>query len=509
MASPQSFDYIIVGAGATGSVLANRLSANASTRVLLLEAGGPDTHPDIHDIGGFVRLWGSDLDWKLATESQSHQNDRTILINQGRVLGGSTSMNALMYVRGNPRNFDHWSALGNPGWSYAEVLPYFKCSEDYAGGASEFHGVGGPLSVRDNPDPNSRSEAFMAGAVELGYDGPNWDYNGARQEEGAGLLQFTIDREGNRSSAATAFLAPVRERPNLTIITEAQVTRLLLAGNRVIGAEYSQAGQTQQAHAEREVILSAGAFQSPRLLMLSGIGPADQLRAHDIPVIADLPGVGQNLQDHLQLPVVYQSHSEQPLPTLLTGNVLFLQTQPDAPAGAPDLQLNFTPAVPALLAPVLQLPVPAGIFLPILVQPRSVGTVGLRSANPLDLPVINPDYLQHPADLQVFIAAIKLIRELVTTDAFVDLNAGEILPGPDTDLEQFIRTQTSTLWHPVGTCKMGHDRTAVVDAYLRVYGITGLRVADASVMPTIVSGNTLAACYMIGEKTADMLLEAV
>ncbi len=507
MTNIPTYDYIVIGGGATGSVLAHRLSANPATTVLLLEAGVSDTNAGIHDIGGFVGLWGSDIDWQFATEPQPGQQGRSIVINQGKVAGGSTSINALMYVRGNRRNFDHWRELGNEDWSYADVLPYFKRSENYAGGESEYHGMGGPLSVRPNPEPVSRSEAFLNGATELGYDGPDWDYNGARQENGAGVLQFTIDAEGKRSSAATAFLAPVLDRPNLTFTTQAEVARILFDGKRAVGVEYSHAGQIQQAHVNREVIVSAGAFLSPKLLMLSGIGAAEQLRTHGLPVIADLPGVGQNLQDHLQLPVVFHSKVSAPLPTLLTGNVLFLNTRADRPDAVPDLQLNFTPGVPSPLAPLLQIPVPACIFLPILVQPHSIGEVRLRSANPQDAPVINPNYLQHPDDVQVFIQAVKIIRDLMGTRAFADVNGGELVPGPDTDLETYIRAQTSTLWHPVGTCKMGYDDQAVVDPELRVHGIEGLRVADASVMPTIPSGNTLAACYMIGEKAADMLSE--
>ena len=507
MTHGQSFDYIVVGSGATGCVVANRLSARPGTSVLVLEAGGLDTNPHIHDPGGFVQLWGSDIDWKFSTAEQPAMNGRQILINQGKVIGGSTAINAMMYVRGNRRNYDHWSALGNDGWSYDEVLPYFKKSEDYEGGASEFHGVGGPLSVRDCPDPASRSEAFMVGATELGYNGPYWDTNGARQENGAGLLQFTITKDGKRASAAGAFLSPILDRPNLTVKTQAEVTRLLFEGRRVVGVEYMQDGQRQQVNVEREVIVSAGAFLSPRLLMLSGIGPADHLRSHGITPIADLLGVGQNLQDHLQLPVVYQSRVERPMTTVLTGNVLFVRTQTDRGDAPPDLQLNFTPAVPAPLAPVLNLPVPVLIFLPILVQPDSTGEVRLRSGNPQDPPIINPNYLQQDADVQVFVQAVKLIRELANTKAFAEFNGGELAPGPGTDLDGFIRTQTSTLWHPVGTCKMGRDAQAVVDPRLRVQGVEGVRVADASVMPSIPSGNTVAACFMIGEKVADMILE--
>ncbi|MGK3963979.1 GMC family oxidoreductase [Sorangium sp. So ce118] len=507
MKSASTYHYIVVGGGATGCVLANRLSADRDTRVLLLESGDMDTDPRIHDIGGYVPLWGSEIDWKLSTEAQPAMSGRQIVINQGKVIGGSTAINAMMYVRGNRRNYDQWSALGNDGWSYDALLPYFKRSEDYEGGASEFHGAGGPLRVRDCPDPAARSEAFLVGATELGYDGPSWDYNGARQEDGAGLLQFTIDRDGRRSSAATAFLSPILGRPNLTVETRAEVTRLLFEGRRVIGVEYVQDGQRREVSVEREVIVSAGALLSPKLLLLSGIGPADHLRQHGVRPIVDLPGVGQNLQDHVQLPVVYQSRVARPMPTVLTGNALFVRTRTERGDAPPDLQLNFTPAVPSPLAPVLNLPVPVLIFLPILVQPDSTGEVKLRSGDPQDPPIINPNYLQRGADVQVFVQAIKLIRELASTKAFTELNGGELTPGPQADLEGFIRAQASTLWHPVGTCRMGRDARAVVDAQLRVHGTEGVRVADASVMPIIPSGNTAAACFMIGEKLADMILE--
>jgi choline dehydrogenase len=501
------FDYIVIGSGAAGSVVANRLSADPAARVLVLEAGDMDTDPRIAAPATVVELWGSELDWKLMTEPQPGMNGRQVLINQGRVLGGGTSIHALMYVRGNRRDYDRWSALGNDGWSYDELLPYFRSLEDYAGGASPFHGVGGPLPVRDNPDEASHSEVFMRAAVELGFDGPYWDINGARQENGAGLLQFTTSADGQRASAAGAFLHPVMARPNLTVQARSEATRLLLDGTRVTGVEYLQDGQRRHAAAAREVIVCAGALLSPRLLMLSGIGPADHLRSHGINAVADLPGVGQNLQDHVQLSVVYRARQAAPLPTLLTGNVLFVDTRHDPADGRPDLQLNFTPAVPAALAPLLNLPFPAGIFLPILVQPRSIGQVRLRSADPLEPPVIDPNYLQDPADVQTFVAALELIRSLAQTQAFAEHYDGEIVPGPDVDLEEYIRAQSSTLWHPTGTCRMGNDPGAVVDARLRVHGIEGLRVADASIMPTMPSGNTQAACFMIGEKLADLIIQ--
>jgi choline dehydrogenase len=498
------FDYIIVGSGAAGAVIAHRLTL-AGKSVLLLEAGGPDTQANIQDPGGFVQLWGSDVDWKLGTEPQRSMADRSITINQGKVLGGSTSINAMMYVRGNPRNFDMWNALGADGWSYAEVLPYFKKSEDFEGGASEYHGAGGPLSVRVCPDDVMRSEHFLNAAVEHGFDGPGWDYNGERQENGVGFLQFHIARDGKRANSAAAFLAPLAGKKNLTVELGAEAEKLVLDGSKVVGVQYRQNGAVKTARAGSEVVVSAGAFGSPKLLMLSGIGPADHLKSVGVPVVADLPGVGQNLQDHVQLPVVFASKLNLPNTTLLTGNVLFTKMRDGMGAAAPDLQLNFTPSVPLPLKPILPFP-SACIFLPILVQPFSVGEVTLRSANAQDPARIDPNYLSRQADVDALVKAVKLVRELAGTKAFSPVNGGELFPGPDADLVNHARTQGSTLWHPAGTCKIGHDHMAVVDPQLKVHGLQGLRVADASVMPVVPSGNTVAGCFMVGEKAADMIL---
>lgn len=504
MANVVSYDYIVVGAGAAGCVIANRLSANGNYTVLVLEAGTMDTNPDIADAGGFVRLWNTDQDWQIKTTPQQGLFNREIVINQGKVVGGSSSINAMMYVRGNRKNFDAWSRMGATGWSYEEVLPFFKKLENFELGASAYHNNSGELTITICPDEVMRSQPFLEGATQVGYNGPDHDYNAGKQENGAGLLQFHIDANGKRESGASAFLHPVLGRKNVTLIVSALVTKIDIKDQTAYGVQYVQNGETKQAIATKEIILSAGAFASPKLLLLSGIGPAADLQALGINVLKDLPGVGKNLQDHLQLPLLFKNKQALPQTTLLTGNVLFVNTKTLA-GEAPDLQINFTPSMPAPLAPILPDFGPVCIFLAILVQPESRGEVKLTSSRPTDPLLVDPQYLSTNGDVNVLREAIGIVRKIAASPAFSALNAGEMAPGQG-DVEEYIRSQATTIWHPAGTCKMGIDDMAVVDSRLRLHGIANLRVADASVMPAVTSGNTVASCFMIGEKAAEMIL---
>ncbi|WP_081147236.1 GMC family oxidoreductase [Niastella vici] len=495
--SDKQFDFIIIGAGSSGCVIANRLTEDPAVNVLLLEAGGPDTKREIHDASRFPSLLGSEVDWKYITEEEPFLNSRRINWPRGKVLGGSSSINSMIYVRGNYLNYDQWANAGNFAWSYKNVLPYFIKLESISNGDTAFHGTTGPLSITGKKCSEGSCTPFIEAAMELGYKGPDWDFNGAQQENGAGLYQLNM-KNGKRQSAATAFLSPALSRPNLTIQTFAQVSRLLFTGTSASGVEYLKDGKLQQAYNRSEIILCAGAVESPKILMLSGIGAAEQLQAFNIKVIADLPGVGQNLQDHVTVGLDYKStlsHANLPLPACAG---LFTRTKYAGANEAPDLQyLFYHESVDNSTF---------YRFLPVVATPKSTGNIALRSNDPLQAPLIKANYLQKEIDLKVLIEGYRLTRELAFTKAFSRLrnDEGQKLSS-DKQIEEHIRENASTLSHPVGTCKMGVDKMAVVKPDLKVHGIKGLRVADASIMPTLINANTNATCMMIGEYAVDMI----
>ncbi len=500
------YDYIVIGAGSAGCVVANRLTENPEKTVLLLEAGNPDTKPEIQIPLECTNLLGTEVDWGYFSEPEPYLGNRQIFHPRGKVLGGSSSINFLLYVRGNPHDYDHWQELGNPGWSYQDVLPYFKKSEHQQRGASQYHGVDGELSVSDIINPAPISQRFIDAAVSLGYD-HNPDFNGI-QQSGAGLYQYTV-KDGKRHSAAAAFLVPILQRPNLTIKTGALVTRLLFEGTRTVGVEYLHSGALHHVRISQEVILSAGAFDSPKLLLLSGIGDAAYLQSLGISVVVDLPGVGQNLQDHIFVPVAYEA-TQDVHPAITSDGIaeagLFAHSQGNQEI-APDLQMFFGPI---LWAPPDYPNSGVGFTAPIsLTHPQNIGSVSLRSSNPKDTPMIRLNYLQNPSDLEKLVEGIKLVRKLVDSSALDEFRGREVAPGDDVQSDEslvdYIRKACGTVYHPVGTCKMGIDKRAVVDPELRVHGVEGLRVVDASIMPTLTTGNTNAPTIMIGEKAADLI----
>jgi len=516
-------DYVIVGGGSAGCVLARRLSDDPKTSVLLLEAGGPAAQREFVIPAAFSKLFRSVHDWAFYTDPQPHLGNRQLYWPRGKVLGGSSSINAMIYIRGHRQDFDYWRNLGNTGWGFNDVLPYFKKSENQTRIDSEYHGHSGPLCVSDLRTVNPLSRAFVEAAAELGFP-LNADFNGAHQE-GFGLYQVTQKR-GKRCSAANAFLNPVRKRPNLTVHSGAHATRLLFEGRRATGIGYLRSGKPEVARARREILVCCGSVQSPQLLMLSGIGPADHLRSLGIPIVAELPGVGQNLQDHLFLAVAYQCKKPVTLDKVetllnflrylafktgpLTSNVAesggFLTVTPTAPA--PDLQFHFGPVY--YLNHGFTRPEGHGFSIgPTLLRPKSRGRITLRSADPLAPPAIQPDYLAEESDVRVLVEGIRLARRFAQTKAFAKYCGGEHCPGAGTQsddaLAAYVRKSAETVYHPVGTCKMGSDATAVVDDHLRVHGIQGLRVVDASIMPTLIGGNTNAATIMIAEKAADLI----
>jgi choline dehydrogenase len=500
------YDYIVIGAGSAGCVVANRLTEDPETTVLLLEAGNPDTKPEIQVPSECLRLLGSEVDWSYFSEPELYLNNRKIFCPRGKVLGGSSSINFMIYIRGNPHDYDHWQALGNPGWSYPDVLPYFKKSEHQQRGASEYHGVDGELSVTDIEAPAVTSQLFVDTAVAMGY-ADNPDFNG-RQQEGAGLYQLTV-KEGKRHSAAVAFLVPILQRPNLTITTGAFVTRLLFEGTGTVGVEYLHEGMLHQIQVNQEVIVSAGAFDSPKLLLLSGIGAAEHLQSLGIPVVVELPGVGQNLRDHLLAPITYQA-TEDVHPVSTSSGIaeagLYFHSENNLDV-VPDLQCF---SGPILWASPDSKRAGSGFFgVASLTQPQNIGSVRLRSRDPHDPPLIQLNYLQSETDVQKLVEGIKVLRRIFEAIAFDEFRIKELAPGLDVQSDEtlaaYVREACDTMSHPAGTCKMGTDSMAVVDPELRVYGIDGLRVVDASIMPTLTTGNTNAPTLMIGEKAADFI----
>ena len=523
------YDYIIVGAGSAGSVLANRLSADADAKVLLLEAGGSDRSLLVRMPAGIARLGTPRFNWQYETAPQPSMKGRRMYWPRGKTLGGSSSINAMVYIRGQAADYERWRQLGNEGWSYADVLPFFKKAERNERLHDEFHGADGPLNVAERPYTNPLSHVFLEAAQQAGI-APNPDFNGARQA-GSGLFQVT-QKNGERWSAASAYLHPAATRPNLAILTEAQAVRILIENGRAAGVDYVQRGERRTAWASQEVLLAGGAINSPQLLLLSGIGPADELKQAGAPVALDLPGVGKNLQDHLNVNVIRRATRKvtldgksQGLASLAVAlQFALFKTGPGtsnvAEAGAfissrgdpatPDIQFHF---IPAQVVDHGRSKLDGyGVTLhACCLRPESHGEIRLGSIDPLRPPVIDPRYLGSAYDLKILIDGIRRGREILAAPAFREWLGEERIPGPaatsDAALEEFIRASAETEYHPVGTCKMGSDAMAVVDERLRVRGIGALRVIDASIMPTLVSGNTNAPAIMIAEKGAAMVRE--
>ncbi|GLK64568.1 GMC family oxidoreductase [Paracoccus kondratievae] len=527
----QGYDYVIVGGGSAGCVLAARLSEDSQARVCLIEAGGKDSNPLIHMPVGFAKMTTGPLTWGLVTAPQRHANNREIPYAQARVLGGGSSINAEIFTRGHPSDYDRWVDEGAEGWGTEEVRRYFHRSEGNTILSGEWHGTEGPLGVSNLPNPNAMSRAFVQSCQEAGIP-YNPDFNGPMQE-GAGIYQTTT-RGNRRCSAAVGYLRPALSRPNLTLITGALVLRLVFEGSRAVGVEYA-AGKGRApvvARAEREVIVTSGAIGSPKLLMLSGIGPADHLRSHGIEVVQDMPGVGQNLQDHFGIDIVAELKGHESLDRYgkphwmvwaglqyllfnsgpVTSNVVeggaFWYADRGAPC--PDLQFHFLAGAGAE-AGVPSVPKgSSGITLnSYTLRPKSRGTVTLRSSDPRDNPVVDPNFLGHPDDLRISTEGVKISREIFSQHSLRkyirELRFPDANVRTQADYEAYARQYGRTSYHPTCTCKMGRDEMSVVDPQLRVHGLDGLRICDSSVMPSLIGSNTNAPTIMIAEKASDMI----
>ena len=528
---PGEFDYVVVGAGSAGCALAARLSEDPSSSVALLEAGGRDINPWIHvPVGYFKTMHNPSVDWCFRTEPDPGLNGRSLQWPRGKVLGGSSSLNGLLYVRGQHEDYDRWRQMGCEGWSWDDVLPYFKRAEDQERGEDEWHGVGGPLKVSNINLSRPICDAWVAAAQNAGYPF-NTDYNGATQE-GVGYFQLTTHR-GRRCSTAVAYLKPARRRANLRVVTRAATRRVVFEGRRAVGVAYADAsGREHTIRARREVILSAGALGSPHILMHSGIGPAEHLRAFGIEVLHDAPAVGTNLQDHLQARLVFKcneptlndevrSYIKQariglkyvmfragPMTMAASLAVGFLRTRPEL--ATPDIQFHVQPWSADSPGEGVH-PFSAFTMSVCQLRPESRGTVRLKSADPAEYPRIDPNYLATELDRRTAVEGVKVARRIAGQDPLRGKISEEFRPGPDVrsddDILEWVRDTSTTIYHPTGTCRMGIDEAAVVDARLRVRGVEGLRVADCSIMPEIVSGNTNAPAIMIGEKLSDMIRE--
>ena len=520
----KSYDYIVVGAGSAGCVLANRLSAHA--KVLLVEAGGADTKREIRIPAAFQKLFKSSVDWAYYTEAEAQLNHRRMYWPRGKVLGGCSAINAMIYIRGHRRDYDAWRDAGNPGWGFDDVLPYFLQSEKNERGDSRFHSSAGLLPVSDLRCPNPLSRAFVEACEELGVP-RNDDFNGAEQE-GAGLYQVN-QSGGERWSSARAFLGARLQSRNLTIVSGAQVTRILMEKQLAAGIDYVAGGATERAFADAEVILACGSVNSPHLLMLSGVGPAEHLRKHGIPVSCDLPGVGRNLQDHLAVGILYQCtkpitldrcenlwnlgsyllQRQGPFTSNVAEGGAFVRSREEL--AIPDLQYLFGPAY--FINHGFTRPKGCGFSVGVLqLRPESRGCIELRSADPFAPPMIRANYLTDDVDRGTLLTGLRIAHRIASAKAFDRWRGAPYLPisrAPnDAELQEHIREHSQTMYHPVGTCRMGADDMAVVDAQLRVHGIRHLRIADASIMPTMIGGNTHAPTVMIAEKAAAMILKS-